>query len=152
MRELGNIQHSAPCAPLRELTGRFCHRPENGGFDDVTGLAAAAAHAESMAALFRSYRDTDISCFAARVEPGGQDESDGNVIEGKALPAITHNPESMLKAQRAQDRERLSRREESNRRESTGTVTGAVQRAAAMHMERSRNPPERPGDSSQVIE
>lgn len=63
--------------------------------------------------------------------------SDGHVIEAKPLPAITHNPESMLKAQVATDRERLSRRAENARKESAGTVAGAVQRAAAMQLERS---------------
>jgi len=35
------------------------------------GLASATDKAEALAALFRSYRDADISCFAASVIPGG---------------------------------------------------------------------------------
>lgn len=35
------------------------------------GLAEATTIAETVAALFRSYRDSDISCFEATVYPGG---------------------------------------------------------------------------------
>jgi hypothetical protein len=35
------------------------------------GLTQAETIAEQIAALFRSYRDTDISCFDATVYPGG---------------------------------------------------------------------------------
>lgn len=35
------------------------------------GLAEAMTIAETVAGLFRSYRDTDISCFEATVYPGG---------------------------------------------------------------------------------
>lgn len=35
------------------------------------GLAVALQYAETAAALFRSYRDNDVSCFAATVYPGG---------------------------------------------------------------------------------
>lgn len=35
------------------------------------GMASATDKAETLAALFRSYRDADISCFAASVIPGG---------------------------------------------------------------------------------
>ena len=35
------------------------------------GLAEATTIAETVAALFRSFRDTDISCFEATVYPGG---------------------------------------------------------------------------------
>lgn len=52
------------------------------------------------------------------------------------LPAITHNQDAMLKAQASQDRAGLSRRAENARREGLTAVSGAVQRAAAMHTER----------------
>lgn len=63
--------------------------------------------------------------------------NDDNVIP-MPLPAITHKPDTMLKAQALQDREGLSRRAENARRESAGAVAGAVQRGAAIHLERSR--------------
>lgn len=50
----------------------------------------------------------------------------------RALPALTHEPDTMLKAQASANREGLSRRAENARRESVGTVAGAVQRAAAL--------------------
>jgi hypothetical protein len=52
------------------------------------------------------------------------------------LPAITHKPDTMLKAQASQDRGELSRRGEHARKEGVAAVSGAVQRAAAMHVER----------------
>lgn len=60
-----------------------------------------------------------------------------NGIEGthRALPAITHVPDTMLKASLTQDREGLSRRGENARREGASVLTGVVQRAAAMHIE-----------------
>jgi hypothetical protein len=54
------------------------------------------------------------------------------------LPAIAHNPDTMLKAQAVQDRGELSRRAENARRDSMTAVSGAVQRAAAMHAERAQ--------------
>jgi len=73
-------------------------------------------------------------------ESTGQDAANP-AIEATAtpLPAITHNPDTMLKAQRQSERETLSRRMEHARRDSVGTVTGAVQRAAAMHTERGQS-------------
>lgn len=35
------------------------------------GIEGALAHAETIAARLRSYRDSDVSCFEATVEPGG---------------------------------------------------------------------------------
>jgi hypothetical protein len=60
-----------------------------------------------------------------------------NGTEGtqRALPAITHTPDTMLKASLTQDREGLSRRAENARREGASMLTGVVQRAAAMHIE-----------------
>jgi len=55
--------------------------------------------------------------------------------ERPALPAITHTPDTMLKAQSLQDREGLSRKAENMRREGASVLTGVVQRAAAMHIE-----------------
>jgi hypothetical protein len=52
-----------------------------------------------------------------------------------ALPAITHKPDAMLKAQASQARSSLSRRAENARREGVATVGGAVHRAAAMQTE-----------------
>jgi hypothetical protein len=53
----------------------------------------------------------------------------------RALPAITHTPDTMLKASISQDREGLSRRAENARREGASVLQGVVQRAAAMHIE-----------------
>ena len=39
------------------------------------GLAAATDYAETAAALFRSFRDTNVSCFGASVHPGGDGAS-----------------------------------------------------------------------------
>lgn len=36
-----------------------------------SGLAPAMDHAETIAARLRSFRDTDVSCFDATVQPGG---------------------------------------------------------------------------------
>lgn len=58
-----------------------------------------------------------------------------------ALPAITHNPETLLKAQSAEGRDSLTRRTESARKDAIGAVSGAVQRASAMHLERPRKAP-----------
>lgn len=38
------------------------------------GLSVALGHAETLAALLRSYRDANISCFDASVLPGGNGE------------------------------------------------------------------------------
>ncbi len=56
------------------------------------------------------------------------------------LPALAHKPDAMLKAQSTQDRSALSRRAENARRESEAAVSGAVQRAASMHLERMTDP------------
>jgi hypothetical protein len=45
------------------------------------GLDAAEAIAEQIAVLFRSYRDTEISCFEATVIPGG----DGSTLKPPGL-------------------------------------------------------------------
>lgn len=52
------------------------------------GLTVATDYAEQIAALFRGYRDSDISCFAAHVEPGSQDETDGNYWAAHAIIAL----------------------------------------------------------------
>lgn len=54
------------------------------------------------------------------------------------LPAITHTPDAMLRAQAIDGRADLSRRGENARREGLSAVAGAVHRAAAMHAERSQ--------------
>jgi hypothetical protein len=59
--------------------------------------------------------------------------------EPPRLPAIAHEPQAMLNAQRHSDRESLSRRAENARAEGASAVAGAVQRAAAMHTERTGN-------------
>jgi hypothetical protein len=51
------------------------------------GLAAATDLAEQLATLFRSYRDADISCFAATVYPGG----DGASIKPPGLSSEVDN-------------------------------------------------------------
>lgn len=51
------------------------------------GLDAAESIAEQVAALFRSHRDDTISCFTARVAPGG----DGADIAPKGLPSASSN-------------------------------------------------------------
>jgi len=51
------------------------------------GLALALDHAETAAALFRSYRDPDVSCFAASVHPGG----DGAALRPPGLPSEVSN-------------------------------------------------------------
>jgi hypothetical protein len=63
----------------------------------------------------------------------------------RALPAITHTPDTMLKATVLQDREGLSRRAENARREGANVLTGVVQRAAAMQIE---NASELPGQDA----
>ena len=59
--------------------GRGNNRYRNPGRLDVyvftpkgEGLTGVTDLAETIAALFRSYRDDDISCFDATVHPGGQ--------------------------------------------------------------------------------
>jgi hypothetical protein len=62
-----------------------------------------------------------------------------SVIDATPLPAITHNPDTMLKAARNAPRESLSRSKENARAEGAA-ITGAVlQRASAMHLERAGN-------------
>jgi len=51
----------------------------------ASGLATALAHAESIAAVFRSYRDADLSCFAAWVEPGTRSGENGNYWTAHAI-------------------------------------------------------------------
>jgi hypothetical protein len=55
-----------------------------------------------------------------------------------SVPALAHVPDAMLQAQVNQDREGLSPRAENARRDGADAVAGAVQRGAAMHLERSR--------------
>jgi hypothetical protein len=81
-------------------------------------------------------RDLVEKLIVLMTTPKEQQGSDGSVIDAKPLPAITHAADTMLKAQVATDRESLSRRAENARKESAGAVAGAVQRAAAMQMER----------------
>jgi hypothetical protein len=57
----------------------------------------------------------------------------------KPLPAIAHEPQAMLKAQRHAERESLSRRAVNARDEGASAVAGAVERAAAMHTARTEN-------------
>jgi len=64
-------------------------------------------------------------------------EHDGNVIEAKPLPAIAHAPDTMLKAARNAPRESLSRSKENARAEGAAITGGVMQRASAMHLERS---------------
>ena len=54
------------------------------------------------------------------------------------LPAIAHNPDAMLKAQASTDRDSDSQRTENLRREGAAVVSGIMQRAEAMHLERFR--------------
>ncbi len=51
------------------------------------GLAIATNKAEAVAALFRSYRDSDISCFDATVYPGG----DGASLKPPGLNSEVNN-------------------------------------------------------------
>ncbi len=51
------------------------------------GLDAAESIAEQAAALFRSHRDATISCFTARVVPGG----DGADLKPSGLPSPVSN-------------------------------------------------------------
>ena len=51
------------------------------------GLGYALDYAEQAAALFRSYRDADVSCFAATVHPGG----DGAALKPIGLPSEASN-------------------------------------------------------------
>jgi len=54
------------------------------------------------------------------------------------LPAIAHESDAMLKAQAAIDRSSDSQRTENLRREGSAAVSGIMQRAEAMHLERAR--------------
>jgi hypothetical protein len=67
--------------------------------------------------------------------PEPQDTND--VIESKPLPAIAHTPDTMLKAARNAPRESLSRSKENARAEGAAITAGVMQRASAMHLERS---------------
>jgi hypothetical protein len=51
------------------------------------GLDEAETIAEQIAALFRSYRDSSISCFDATVQPGG----DGETIKPPGLDSAVGN-------------------------------------------------------------
>lgn len=51
------------------------------------GLTAALDYAETAAALFRSYRGADVSCFGASVFPGG----DGADLKPPGLPSAVGN-------------------------------------------------------------
>ena len=61
----------------------------------------------------------------------------GHVIDATPLPAIAHNPDTMLKAARNAPRESLSRSKENARIEGAAITSGVLQRASAMHLERS---------------
>jgi hypothetical protein len=74
--------------------GRGANRYRNRAMLDVFvfipkgwGLAIALDHAETAASLFRSYRDADVSCFAATVHPGG----DGAALRPPGLPSEVSN-------------------------------------------------------------
>lgn len=54
------------------------------------------------------------------------------------LPAIAHDSDSMLKAQALSERDSDSKRTDNLRREGTAVVSGVMQRAEAMHLERFR--------------
>jgi hypothetical protein len=65
-------------APFSFGGGRFNNRYRNSAFATAyvfapaeEGIEDALAHAETIAARLRSYRDDNISCFEATVEPGG---------------------------------------------------------------------------------
>ncbi len=51
------------------------------------GLVAATDYAEDAAALFRSYRDPEVSCFTATVYPGG----DGAALKPPGVPSEVTN-------------------------------------------------------------
>lgn len=51
------------------------------------GLKSATDKAETLAALFRSYRDASISCFAATVIPGGP----GSTIQASGVESEVDN-------------------------------------------------------------
>lgn len=72
-----------------------------------------------------------------QTQPHAANEEDMRTVTSQPLPALALSPDSMLKAQQLQDRETLSRRAENARRDSQGTVAGAVQRAATVQRERS---------------
>src|SRR4029077_12896390 len=74
--------------------GRYANRYRNPARLDVFvfipkgwGLTYATDYAETAAALFRSYRDSEISCFAATVYPGG----DGAALRPPGLPSEVSN-------------------------------------------------------------
>lgn len=73
-----------------------------------------------------------------RAEPA--ETSAGALIEATPLPAIAHTPDTMLKAQRNAPRESLSRSKENARAEGAAITAGVMQRASAMHLERSGKP------------
>jgi hypothetical protein len=73
-----------------------------------------------------------------RPESTGQDaRNDALEHSSSPLPAIAHNPDTLLKAQRHAPRESLSRSTENARAEGSAITNGILQRATAMHMERS---------------
>jgi hypothetical protein len=74
--------------------GRFSNRYRNRAHLDIYvfvprgwGLTYAADYAEQAAALFRSYRDNDISCFGASVYPGG----DGSQLQPPGMQSEVTN-------------------------------------------------------------
>jgi hypothetical protein len=71
-----------------------------------------------------------------RTQPAANDDNTYAVPE--PLPAITHNPDALLKAQASQDRESDSRRADNARREGIAAVSSILQRAEAMHLETAR--------------
>lgn len=85
----------------------------------------------------RDLVDKVIVLMQAPVIPRADDESEKPAIDGTAtpLPALTHNPDAMLKAQRNSDAGKLSRRAENARREAVNTVGHVVQRASNAQQE-----------------
>lgn len=67
-----------------------------------------------------------------RTQPAANDET---FATPEPLPAITHNPDALLKAQATQERESDSKRADNARREGIATVSSILQRAEAMHLE-----------------
>jgi len=70
--------------------------------------------------------------------PESTEQDAANEASPTPLPAITHNPDTMLKAQRSAPRESLSRATENARLEGSAITSGILQRATAMHLERSQ--------------
>ena len=65
-------------SPVSFGGGRYANRYRNSAFVTAyvftpvgEGIEGALAHAETIAARLRSFRDSDVSCFDATVEPGG---------------------------------------------------------------------------------